>query len=221
LKLVVSPAAIIAATVTTVAATAAATITATTVTAAVSTAATAIAAATTTTTIRAAEAAVVAAAATTAVGAATTAATAVTAATAAAAITATAFTGRASFCGAGFVHDYRAATEFLAMHASNGCLGLGIVCHFHEAKTFGAACIALHHDARARHGTKRAEGGLQIVVTHGIRQIAYVQSITHLVFTYQCPHQSGCGTPKIYTKSDGVLSTAKFFELYLLFRHLT
>ena len=72
------------------------------------------------------------------------------------------------------------------MHASNGSLRLGIVAHFHKAKAFGAACLSLHHDACAGHGAKRAKGRLQIIITHGVGQVAHVQSITHLVFTYQC-----------------------------------
>jgi hypothetical protein len=190
--LVIAPAAIVAATVTTVAATA----TTATITAAAAVAATitATAAATITTattaaaTVWAAEAAVIATTTATTVRTATTAAAVATTATAATITTAT-FTWRASFCGASFVHDHRAAAELLAMHTGNGCLGLGIVCHFHKAEAFRAACIALHHHACARYRSKRAEGGLQIVVTHRIWQIANVQSITHLVFTYQCLRQ--------------------------------
>jgi hypothetical protein len=42
----------------------------------------------------------------------------------------------------------------LAIHAINGCLGFGITAHFNKAKTFGAACITLHHDFGAGDGAK-------------------------------------------------------------------
>jgi hypothetical protein len=67
------------------------------------------------------------------------------------------------------------------MHTGNRCLCLGIVAHFYESKTFGTARVALHHHASAFDFAKRAKSGLQIIVTHRVRQIAYIQSITHLV----------------------------------------
>jgi hypothetical protein len=198
---VVAPAAIIAATVSAIAATAATAITAAAVTATVSAITTATTAITTTaaTTVRAAKATIVAAAAaavgttsataTVATTTTTAVATTTTTTTFTAAVATTAFTRGASFCRASFIHHDRAAAKLLAMHAGNSCLGLCIICHLHKAKTFGATCIALHHHACARYRSKRAEGGLQIIVTHRIRQIAHVQSITHLVFTYQCLRQ--------------------------------
>jgi hypothetical protein len=76
---------------------------------------------------------------------------------------------------------------------------LRIIGHFHKAEAFGATRIALHHHACAGHAAKRAEGGLQIIVTNGIWQIANVQSITHL-FYLSTSALIKRWTPKTYQK---------------------
>jgi hypothetical protein len=111
----------------------------------------------------------------------TTAAATVAAATTAAATVTTPFTGWALLSGASFIDHHGASAQILAMHTRNGCLRLRIVAHFHKAKAFGATRVALHHHAGALHVPERRESGLQIIVAHRIRQIAYIQSITHLV----------------------------------------
>jgi hypothetical protein len=176
--LAVTPAAI-AATVTAVATTAAATLAATVTTvAATATAAITAAAATA---VGTTEVAIIAAAATaTTIGTAT-AATAVATTTTAAAVATTAFTRRTLLSRARFIDHHSAATEVLAMHTSNGRLRLRVISHFHKTKSFGATCVALHHHASTFDFTKRCKSGLQIIITHRVRQIAYIQSITHLV----------------------------------------
>jgi hypothetical protein len=219
--LVVAPAAIIAATVAAIATTTAATTIATT---AITTTASATVTATTTAAVGATETAIIAAAfaittTTTTVGAAT-AAAAITTATAtataisAAAIATTAFTRSARLSRSCLVNHDGATTQILTMHASNSRLSLRIIGHFHKAEAFGATRIALHHHACAGHAAKRAEGGLQIIVTNGIWQIANVQSITHL-FYLSTSALIKRWTPKNTKKSDGVLSTAESIELYL------
>jgi hypothetical protein len=59
-------------------------------------------------------------------------------------------------------------------------LRLGIAAHLDEAKTLGAAGVALHHDLGAGHLTVLAEGLLEIAIAHGIRKIADVQLVAHL-----------------------------------------
>jgi hypothetical protein len=183
--LVVAPAAVVATTVTTAVSTTATTVTA----AAISTAATTITTTTTSAAIRATETAIVAAAfavtttvATTVRATTTTTAAAIGTATAATAVSTTAFAWCARLSGARFVHNHSATAELLAMHTCNGSLCLSVIGHFDESETFGAASIALHHHACTGHATKRAESGLQIIVTNGIWQVANVQSITHLVY---------------------------------------
>jgi hypothetical protein len=156
-------------------ATAAATIT--TVTTAAITATTA-ATVTAATAVRAAEVAVIATAAAVRT---TTAAAATAVAATTTAVTATAFAWRTLLSWASFVDHHGAATQILTMHTGNGCLCLRVVAHFHKAKAFGATGIALHHHASAFDFTKRTKCVLQIFITHRVRQIAYVQSITHLV----------------------------------------
>jgi hypothetical protein len=65
------------------------------------------------------------------------------------------------------------------MHASNGGLRLRIVPHFDKSKAFGATRVALHHDFGAGDAAELAEGLLQIVIAHGIWQIADVEFVAH------------------------------------------
>jgi hypothetical protein len=117
--------------------------------------------------------------------AATTATTAVSATTGAI-TTATAAATKAAACAwgaclhrTGFVHNYATAAKWLTVHAGNSSLRLGIVAHFHKAKTLGAAGIAFHHDFSAGDSSKLTERLLQVFVTNRVRQIADVKFVAH------------------------------------------
>ena len=79
----------------------------------------------------------------------------------------------------GLVHHQIAALQRFVVHAFNGGLRLGIAAHFHKAKAFGAARIALHHHLGAGYHAKRRESLAQIGITHGIRQIAHIKFVAH------------------------------------------
>src|SRR5256885_11190711 len=53
--------------------------------------------------------------------------------------------------GARFVHHEAAPAQWLAIHALNGCLCLGIAAHFDKPESLGAACVAFHHDRSEEH----------------------------------------------------------------------
>jgi hypothetical protein len=69
--------------------------------------------------------------------------------------------------------------QWLAIHAIDGRLCLGITAHLHEAEAFGAACVAFHHDLGAGYRTELAKGLLEIAVTHRVGQIAHIQFVAH------------------------------------------
>src|SRR5256885_16936261 len=77
--------------------------------------------------------------------------------------------------GARFVHHEAAPAQWLAIHALNGCLCLGIAAHFDKPESLGAACVAFHHDPGAGDSAELAECLLQVVVTHTIGKVADVK----------------------------------------------
>jgi len=81
--------------------------------------------------------------------------------------------------GARFVHHEAASAQWLAIHALNGCLCLGIAAHFDKPESLGAACVAFHHDPGAGDSAELAECLLQVVVTHTIGKVADVKLIAH------------------------------------------
>jgi hypothetical protein len=130
--------------------------------------------------------------------AATTAATTGTAAVTAAATTCTA-TKTAATCAGGarlhgtrFVDHQTTATELLAVHSADRCLGFGIAAHFHKAESFGTTGVTLHHDLGAGDRTVCGKCLLQVFVTERIWQIADVKFVAH------------AGTPQNDSKRDGV-----------------
>jgi hypothetical protein len=80
----------------------------------------------------------------------------------------------------------------LAVHAADSSLCFRVAAHFDKAKAFGAARVAFHHDFCAGYGTVCCKGLLQIFITEGIRQVAYVKFVAH------------AGTPQNNSKRDGV-----------------
>ena len=105
--------------------------------------------------------------------------TTVAAATTATAITTTAAAGRTGLHGTCFIHDQAATTQWLTIHARDGCLRLSVTAHFHKTKAFGAAGVALHHDLGAGNGAKLTKRLFQVAIAHGIRQVADVQFVAH------------------------------------------
>ena len=81
--------------------------------------------------------------------------------------------------GACFIDHNATTTQRLAIHALDGGLCFGIAAHFNKAKALGAACVALHHDLGAGHGTELAKSLFQIAVAHRVWQVADVQFVAH------------------------------------------
>jgi len=81
--------------------------------------------------------------------------------------------------GPGLVHDERAALQRLAVHAVDGGLGFGIRAHLHEAEALGAAGLAVHHHLGRGDGAELRKGLRERIVTHRIRQVAYVKLVSH------------------------------------------
>ncbi len=131
--------------------------------------------------------AVTAAAAFTTTAATTVAATAAaftaTAVTAAAASTATAVgaaeASRTLFTWASFVHDHSATGNRLTIQTVDGGLCFCIRAHFDETKALGATGVAVHHDLGGAHGPELRESILQILIAHGVGEIAHVKFVAH------------------------------------------
>lgn len=159
-----------AATGTTAAAT---TVAAAAITAAATTVATA--AAGTTTAAAATTVATTAAAATTVAAATTTfAATATAAATVGAAEASWTL-----FTRAGFVDNNGATSHRLTVQAIDSRLCFCIRGHFNETETLGATSFTIHHDLGRRHSTVFGECIHQILIAHGVGQIAHVKFVAH------------------------------------------
>lgn len=141
--------------------------------------ATAVAAATRATAAVATAAAFTTAAVATAAGTATAvAATTAFTATAAATVGA-AEASRTLFTRTGFVHDDGATGHGLTVEAIDGSLGFSVGAHFNETKTLGAAGFTVHHDLGRGNGAKLGKCVLQILIAHGIGQIAHVKFVAH------------------------------------------
>lgn len=173
----VTAAAVAAATGATTAATgttaAATTVAAAAITAAATTVATA--AAGTTTAAAATTVATTAAAATTVAAATTTfAATATAAATVRAAEASWTL-----FTRAGFVDNNGATSHRLTVQAIDSRLCFCIRGHFNETETLGATSFTIHHDLGRRHSTVFGECIHQILIAHGVGQIAHVKFVAH------------------------------------------
>jgi hypothetical protein len=151
---------------------------------ATATAVTAAAAFTTTataTTVAATAAAAFTATAVTAAAAFTTAA-AEAATTAAASTTAAVGAAEASrtlFTWASFVHDHSATGNRLTIQTVDGGLCFCIRAHFDETKALGATGVAVHHDLGGAHGPELRESILQILIAHGVGEIAHVKFVAH------------------------------------------
>ncbi len=154
-----------------------ATTTAVATTAAAATGATAAVAATATTF---AATTVATAAAATGATATTVAATATFAATATAAATVgAAEASRTLFTRTGFVHDDCTTGNGLTVQAVDGGLRFSVIAHFHKTEALGATGFAVHHDFGRCHGTVFGKCVLQILIAHGIGQIAHVKFVAH------------------------------------------
>ena len=143
-------------------------------TAAVATAATTVATAAAFTATAAVAAATGAATATT-VAAATT----FTAAATAAATVGAAEASRTLFTRTGFVHDDRTTGNGLTVQAVDGSLRFSVIAHFHKAEALGTAGFTVHHDLGRCNSTIFGESVLQILIAHGIGQIAHVKFVAH------------------------------------------
>ncbi len=153
------------------------------VAAAVATAVTAAAAFTTTAaaTIVAAAAAFTATAVTAAAAFTTAAAEAATTAAAASTTAAVgaAEASRTLFTWASFVHDHSATGNRLTIQTVDGGLCFCIRAHFDETKALGATGVAVHHDLGGAHGPELRESILQILIAHGVGEIAHVKFVAH------------------------------------------
>jgi len=145
--------------------------------AAIATATTPAAAATTTTTAATTAAA---AAATTAATAATTAA-AIATATAAATSAAAAAAATATLTLLRFVHAKGSAVEHRAVHFGDRLLSLGVVAHGDESESARFAGLAIGGDVDVADFTKGREGCANGVRRRVERQIANVETITHVL----------------------------------------
>ena len=154
--------------------------------AATTVAAAAITAAATTVATAAAGTTTAAAATTVATTTAATAATTVAAATTtfAATATAAATVGAAEaswtlFTRAGFVDNNGATSHRLTVQAIDSRLCFCIRGHFNETETLGATSFTIHHDLGRRHSTVFGECIHQILIAHGVGQIAHVKFVAH------------------------------------------
>ena len=154
--------------------------------AATTVAAAAITAAATTVATAAAGTTTAAAATTVATTAAAAAATTVAAATTtfAATATAAATVGAAEaswtlFTRAGFVDNNGATSHRLTVQAIDSRLCFCIRGHFNETETLGATSFTIHHDLGRRHSTVFGECIHQILIAHGVGQIAHVKFVAH------------------------------------------
>jgi hypothetical protein len=146
----------------------------------------------------AAAAAAITAAATTATAAATTAtaaaaATAATTTTATAAIAATTATTATTTAAAAtttltflrFIHAQGSAVEHRAVHLGDRLLGLGIAAHGNESETARLARFAIGRDVYVAHLAKGGESGANGVRSCVERQIANVETVTHVLRSIQ------------------------------------
>ena len=132
-----------------------------------------------------------AAAGTTTAAAATTVATTAAATTVAAATTTFAATATAAatvgaaeaswtlFTRAGFVDNNGATSHRLTVQAIDSRLCFCIRGHFNETETLGATSFTIHHDLGRRHSTVFGECIHQILIAHGVGQIAHVKFVAH------------------------------------------
>ena len=122
--------------------------------------------------------------ATTAAAAATTVAAATTTFAATATATAAATVGAAEaswtlFTRAGFVDNNGATSHRLTVQAIDSRLCFCIRGHFNETETLGATSFTIHHDLGRRHSTVFGECIHQILIAHGVGQIAHVKFVAH------------------------------------------
>ena len=136
--------------------------------------------------VTAAAVAAAATGATTAATGTTAAATTVAAATTtfAATATAAATVGAAEaswtlFTRAGFVDNNGATSHRLTVQAIDSRLCFCIRGHFNETETLGATSFTIHHDLGRRHSTVFGECIHQILIAHGVGQIAHVKFVAH------------------------------------------
>ncbi len=119
-------------------------------------------------------------AATAAIAAAVTAATAAIAAAVTAATAATtAVAALTPLLGFGFVDHEGPAIQFGVVEGGNGALGVFFVDHFNKAEAFGAARVAISHDANGFYLTNLREEIFQSLLSGIIGQTANIQSLTH------------------------------------------
>ena len=128
------------------------------------------------------------------------AATATAAATAEAATTAAtaAATGRALF---GFVDAQCASIKVPTIKRFDGCLSLRIGPHRHEAEASRTTGLAVGDNLDVNNLAAGGEGFLKRLVSRVEREIAYVQSITHLPFQAAVRLEPMARVPKTYPRS--------------------
>ena len=83
------------------------------------------------------------------------------------------------FTGASFVDDHSAAGHGLTVQAVDRGLCFGVRAHFHETEALGATGFTVHHDLGGTDGTILGESVTQILITHGVGQIAHVKFVAH------------------------------------------
>ena len=85
----------------------------------------------------------------------------------------------ALFTRTGHVDHDGASVHRLAVQAGNGGLGFGFGSHFHKAKTFGAACFAVHHHLGGSDVAVLREVVAQAGVVDGVGQVAHINFAAH------------------------------------------
>lgn len=88
-------------------------------------------------------------------------------------------TSRTLFTWACFVDDQGATSHGLTVEAVDGGLRFSVGAHFHETETLGAASFTVHHDLGGANGTILGKSVAQILITHGVGQIAHVKFVAH------------------------------------------
>ena len=73
-----------------------------------------------------------------------------------------------------FVDREGTALQFFALEPNNGRLRRAVVGHFHEAKTFGAASVAINNDTDLVHGPLLLKERAKVMISGAKRKVAYI-----------------------------------------------
>lgn len=91
-------------------------------------------------------------------------------------------TGTAGFAGLRLVDGQSTTVIFLAVHAIDGCLRLGIIGHFHETKALGAAGVAVGDDPGRVNLAELREKFIEFCVGDCVAQVANIQILAHVSY---------------------------------------